>query len=746
MLLVALLCAACNRGETPVFDFVAQFPSAEVQTPTTAIDFGTPAARAHFIDGWSGDELFPSGVSAVWGMGDHSSLRIFVAPRAPMTLGLRCWPLSFPQGPAQVMRVAVNGQQLTTLELTKGAADYTVEVPVDALVAGENELRFSYGYARRPLDVLAGATDPRPLAVDWDRLDIRGTPAAIAPAVQNGTDTPVLVIPFRTRVDYYLDVPPDSALSIERIAPWGLPDGGSNGTVLRIDVRTDGSATAQTFDLPASASPSRVVLPFRGQQVARLTFQAIPGTGAGSEGTGLQLIRPTLRARQAPQATEESDCRRQRPADAHPRPNVIVYLIDTLRADHLGCYGYARGTSPHIDAFAGAATVFANAVAQSSWTRSAVASIFTGLTPRVHGANGRTDVLRPTLTLAGLAQRAGYETAAIVTNSNVAPLFGMAQGFDTYKMLPERTGSEEIHQLSDRLNEEALAWLDQRSKDRPFLLYLHATDPHSPYTPRSPYRERFAGNADPHAGSHDTLQALLDGKIEATEELKQEMISLYDGEIAFVDAQFGALLERLKELGLYESALIILVADHGEAFNDHGRWEHGTSLFTEEVSVPLIVKFPNQWHAGERITARAQQVDILPTIVDYLGQDIPATVQGRSLLPSLSCSAPLHDQHPWYAYLGGDGFGIATESFTHDQLKLIHHLRADRPGAEYELYDLGSDPREEHDLSRQRWVAAGYLRSLLRSFATGSGPAATAPTAVMDEGLKERLRALGYQR
>ena len=215
--------------------------------------------------------------------------------------------------------------------------------------------------------------------------------------------------------------------------------------------------------------------------------------------------------------------------------------------------------------------------------------------------------------MASRMREAGYATAGIVTNSNVAPSLGFGQGFDTYEYLPEQH-TPEMHQLSDVVNEHAFAWLRNRPRDRPFFLYLHTTDPHDPYMPRSPYRERFAAGIDPALGLHLSVWKRNRTETASARDI-HDLAALYDGEIAFVDEQFGRLLDELRELGIYDSTLIVLIADHGEEFHEHGTWTHSNNLFTETTHVPLLIKLPKQWGGGTVSDGLAQQVDLLPTVL-----------------------------------------------------------------------------------------------------------------------------------
>jgi arylsulfatase A-like enzyme len=456
----------------------------------------------------------------------------------------------------------------------------------------------------------------------------------------------------------------------------------------------------------------------------------------GESPAGLELVAPTLNM---PGATKPGVA----PGPpAETLPNVFIYMIDTLRPDHLGIYGYSRPTSPHIDAFARDATLFLDAVAQTSWTRPAVASIFTGLYPPSHGVVRADRALAEDLaSLPEVLQGLGYQTWGIITNGNVAPAFGFGRGFDRYDYMHEGQPVE-MHQLSDRVNERLFGWLDAREQDDPLLVYLHTTDPHSPYTPRSPYREKLAGAVrDPEAGSRPFMRRLQLG--EAPAPGTQKMVSaLYDAEIAFNDASFGAFVAKLKELGLYQGSLIILLSDHGEAFAEHGSWQHGSTLYEEVVAIPLLIKFPNGVGRGAVVTTTARQVDVLPTILDVLQSAQPPGLEGRSLLPEADGGGVPRTPVTAFSYLTrrrGE-----WESASQGRRKLIRTTAAADGSEHVRLFELGSDPSERVDVAPQRPVWRGFLLSQLRHLESLSRREEEAPGAEITPELRERLEALGY--
>jgi len=349
---------------------------------------------------------------------------------------------------------------------------------------------------------------------------------------------------------------------------------------------------------------------------------------------------------------------------------IILYLIDTLRADHLGAYGYNRNTSPAIDRLAQDGLLFEYAYAQSSWTRPSVASLFTGLLPSRHGAVRRSHKLRSDVaTLAEILLDSGYSTAAFVSNPNVIPVFGFGRGFENFFDVEttQKTGTaDKVHAAVDE-------YLDLNSRHSQFL-YIHTRDPHDPYSPPPPYDRRFQPQ---------------DAELVC-------IVARYDGEIAFNDSEFSKLIDRLKAEQRYDESLIIVTSDHGEEFLDHGNYWHGKTLYNEQLRVPLVIKLPHSYRRGTRVQHPVRLVDLLPTLTELVGSDPPPELDGTSFL-HLFETDELGDYRPLlYAEL--DLGPNVIESLIHGDRKIIRYRSAENGGST-QLFDLRSDPLERWDLA-----------------------------------------------
>jgi len=429
--------------------------------------------------------------------------------------------------------------------------------------------------------------------------------------------------------------------------------------------------------------------------------------------------------------------------EAVAHPNVILLLIDALRADHLGAYGYERDTSPNLDALAARGVRFAAAVSPSSATRVSMASIWTGLLPSRHQVASRVKALpQRFVTAAELAKRLGYRTAAFCPNPNLDRAFGHDQGWDLYVdrfLQPrQRRGGPDWwrFETAKRIQQLALRFLDE-DPEAPFLLWLHYRDVHGPYVPPPKYRGHFRSDTprplDPEevARRHEYLTLPDDGND------LNHYIDRYDDEIRYTDEQIGRFLAALERRGLLDHTYIILTADHGEEFLDHGGWNHAESLFEEMLHVPLIIVGPG---IEPGVVERPVSVlSLYATIAGWIGAEAPdhdgvdlgPLLRGESLdLPTLVYA----ERARWQ--------GEPQRAVRAGRWKAI----LDREDAPLRLFDLERDPDEVLDQAgddpdeRDRLVAklGDFVRDVMR------GAPAPESAESVDADLRQRLEALGY--
>jgi arylsulfatase A-like enzyme len=418
------------------------------------------------------------------------------------------------------------------------------------------------------------------------------------------------------------------------------------------------------------------------------------------------------------------------------RWNVIVVLVDTLRADHLGAYGYGRPTSPNFDALAAQSYLFTEARAQASCTYPSVNSLLTSRYPsRFLGQpEGRFGIPDHVPTVGEILGARGWSTAAVSASPVVRksptrfnPGGGFERGFGSFD-------EECLWHPAACVNNRGIAAAERLRE--PFFLYLHYMDPHGPYDPPQPFRKQFRMGRTKQRwaarGDVNPLQRALDGTGEPVRYGPADvrfLQGLYDGEIAYFDAQLGKLVDGLRERRLLERTILVVLSDHGESFLEHGKVKHCQSAYDSEVKVPLLMRLPSQRH-GERLAGPAQILDVVPTLVDLLGLPVDGRgFEGRSLLPRL-------EGEP-----AGEALAFSMiqreRAVAGPRYKLLAELGSDR----WQLFDLQRDPGERHDVKGEAREAFAKLRAALQEQLSRTETPEVTRFALEAEA---RLRALGY--
>jgi len=378
--------------------------------------------------------------------------------------------------------------------------------------------------------------------------------------------------------------------------------------------------------------------------------------------------------------------------------NVILITISSLRADHVSCLGYVRDTTPNLDAFAGENILFRNAFATSGWMMPAHGSIFTSLYPTLHGATHIDKSLGDEhFTLAEILADNGYHCVGFCCNPRLDREHGFAQGFDLYDdysvsiMLESLAfGDKETVDINRQrtntlINDAAIRWL-QKNTNRPFFMFIHYYDNHWDYLPPPPYSERYDPDYDgPIDGMQIAREPLFSNP--PSERDIQHMIALYDSEIKQTDNDLGEMLKVLKETGVSDNSIIIILGDHGEQFYEHGHTSHH-GIYEELIHVPLAVLIPAEWARGKTIDSLVSQVDILPTILDFLQITALEQYQGKSLKPLIEGRIQAVNEYVFAEYTGG----ATTDCYA---VRSIRYKCCQEVGSEPFVYDLAEDPGEQ---------------------------------------------------
>ncbi|MGH9616544.1 MAG: sulfatase-like hydrolase/transferase [Acidobacteriaceae bacterium] len=390
--------------------------------------------------------------------------------------------------------------------------------------------------------------------------------------------------------------------------------------------------------------------------------------------------------------------------------NVVLITLDTVRADHLHCYGDAKIKTPNIDALAASGVLFEKAVAQTPLTQPSHASMFTGENPNVHNVRDTGGfALQPSsVTMATILRRHGWDTAAFISASVLKKMFGFNQGFTTYddQLLHSDSNNPVSTRAANVTADRAIQWVNQESR-QPFFMWVHLYDAHFPYNPPAQFRKEYP---------HDP----------------------YDAEIAFEDQQLGRILDSVRKKSPPDKTLIVLLSDHGEGLGDHGEYDHGIFLYDSTVRIAWIMAGPRV-PAGLRVQQQAREIDLLPTVLDLMGGKASGAVQGTSMVPAFS-GKPVATDYSYEETL------YPKINMGWSELRGIHtahwmYIRAPRP----ELYDLDNDPAEMNNIIDSHPKEYRELDAQLKKASRlGSSDTETVAFKQMDQQTMDQLKSLGY--
>lgn len=424
------------------------------------------------------------------------------------------------------------------------------------------------------------------------------------------------------------------------------------------------------------------------------------------------------------------------------RSNIVVITLDALRADHLGCYGYAHNTSPNIDRLAREGVMFDKAISQTNWTGGSLVSLLTSTYPSTHRIESWGTVLNKRLiTIAEALKNKKYVTACRVGGDWFKEFPGVERGFDHLFVTPD----------ANELFKQAAGWI-QKNKNNNFFIWLHLFDqPHAPYNPPPPFNQMFITN-QPSRNlpiGKETEYVLSINVIPSWVAVNNitdinYYISQYDGEIAFADSLIGKLLDALKKEQVDKNTIIIISADHGESLGERGVYfQHGDCLYNQEIRVPLIIRGKNI-PQGEVFNHAVQLVDIMPSIADMLGIKLGVKVEGRSFFPFNANKNHVSAFSEAGITRGIDGVAvnIQARSVIDGDWKLIYEESELKDS--YELYNLRIDPGETVNLVETEEERFQALKTELERWMKRPRPAITAEKLSLDERTKKRLKSLGY--
>lgn len=468
---------------------------------------------------------------------------------------------------------------------------------------------------------------------------------------------------------------------------------------------------------------------------------------------------------------------------SHDKPNIILIVMDTARADHLSCYGYERNTSPYIDKIAEEGAVFKSVISPSSWTLPSHASMFTGLFPSEHGAGHVSPYLpEKAETLTEILKKEGYQTLAYSNNPWLTFFSGFSRKFDDFqegwreqkgtyfyelvyneflKLVKSKDSTWLIKDKgAAKTNQYVSKWVE-KNLEFPFFVFINYMEPHLPHYPSPRNSIYIPQNIAPEGIKRVLRSAIGMGKggafILKRKRSQEELAvinALYDGEIHYLDKRIGELYEHLRKLNMLDGTLLIITSDHGENLGDHGVLGHAFGLFNTLLDVPLIIRYPKYFKPGLIIDNNVQTTDIFYTVLDVVG--IAHNPSNLGLGESLIRRIKEHDyaeemiaehDQPTDALYMAKNFGIDASHINKDQRAIIFkgykYIQTSR--GEEELYDLKADPNESHNLaSEKKEITAALKSKLVEAYKTDWPRAAGGKKIQMDKETESKLRSLGY--
>ena len=695
--------ASAPEGTASYQDLLALLHLADVYEPEGLfIDFGTAARLKYTLgnwnSGWLGESL--EGDVRVSTFGKTARLYLPAAAKQPMQLRFRVKPYV-----TGALVVYVNGETAGEARVSKGDGFREIVVPISEahIRAGENSIML------RATKTALVRGKARSLAMDWLQFESSESEGAAAPrgvAVEDvsvaGVSRRAIALAPGAQIDWFVEVPENGTL----VFGCGLSAPGT-GT-LELQITSDEAKRSPTrIETGAKWNDHQVSLDQIGGEITRIRFR-----NEGSVDLALSDVRVVRRSGGVAKIDE-------------PARNVIVLLIDTLRASKLQAYyPKTRVKTPTIDEFAAQGTLFERPQSPENWTKPAVASVLTSLHPATHKTKEDASKLpKSALMLSEVYKKAGFKTASFIANGYVSNAFGFDQGWDHYTNYIR----EQRNTNASNVFGEAQGWIEKNQNDR-FFVYIQTIDPHVPYDPPAKFLQMY--DPKPYNGQvkNRRTHLMLDEakknpkKYTFTKRDKERIEALHDGEISYHDEYFGRFLSKLRELGLDENTIIVVTSDHGEEFQEHGSWGHGHSVYQELLGVPLMFRWPGVIPANLRIGPVVSTMDIGPTVLEATGVPIPEQFEGRSLL----------------GFMRGDWPSAPYVAFS----DFLDHRRVIRGGdwkmiirgnLSHVMFDLGNDYWEQKELDGSGHpIAQRYLRTLHGQFLGARDPsfwlAASAPS------------------
>jgi hypothetical protein len=605
-----LLSFACKQSNLDSFDLkydLVREIAARIHEETQIIDFKKVAnPEEYFLQGWS----FPE-ENHTWAQGKNCSLAFYrYDTKNDLELEAVCRTIPSGDRRKQIISVFLNGNSVGSfIPDPTSFQSFRLTLPSSFFIVGRNIIEFSSSCTSKPSEILSRSTDSKDLSVAFQRIE------------------------FKQHLNHFVDMGLVQKANSNFIAFATLPAQFEFFT--RYKNLHDATSSIVLISelnekIPIALSPRKgsykKTIHLKKEGIYELRFST---KGRQDSYTIWSQIEVRIPKRSTNNLSKVENVPHSK------KPDILFYVVDALRADHLSCYGYERRTSPNIDKFGQENSLYLNAYSNASWTKPSGASILTGLYPKHHKTMKRDEKLPDNVvTLAEKLQEIGYYTTAFVGNGNLSHVFGFDQGFNLYKEFFE-TYPYSRHVQSDTINKKVFEFFKEflsQNERKPLFMLIWTVDPHDPYTPEESVKRLFDIHRYTPIDTYDfrLLEKIRDGYIRPSESQIEFMKIRYDQEIYFNDKSFGELLNVMKDYGIYDNSVIIFTSDHGEEFFEHGGVGHGLTLYNDEIKIPLLIRMPDIEKKIHK--ERVQHFDIYPTILEMLKLKTSYELDGTSFL------------------------------------------------------------------------------------------------------------------
>ena len=754
---LAVLALGCpGRPKTVVYDLASRTAVAETWSALDVLRFGTPAAEPRLTDGFHREAAGAADEPFLWSKGeaevafawDKVEPRVAILDAAPYRGVSR-----------QSVEVRLNDTSVERFAFNDTRHRYRIPLPAAAQKTGDNRLHFLFAATAAPSDADPKSLDRRQLAAAFyalvtgpasdpslEDLLAREAPRPFATAEEKGVPSITLVGPAMVR--FALRLPPAAELRFtpELLTAARAAAGAASFRVL-VEDEPGGEREIWSRVVDGASKPlgeQAVRLPGQAGDIVRIGL-AVGAAGRPRFAWG-RLVAPRVLGSEGGDPLEprplaaSDDARADSLRKSLANANVLFFILDAGRARSFGTYGYPRETTPEIDRLASEGVVFERVYTPAVYTLGAMSSVWTSQYPdRHHSAVSFSARLpKDRLTLAELLSAQGIYTAGFVANAVAGSLFGFDRGFSEFQEVYRTLGSR-----GDVFRKILPEWFE-KNRDRRFFAYVHFREPHFPYDPEPPFDTRFGPEGPiPKAARRDSrfFQDVNQGRRPFSNEEREHLVRLYDGNIAFADQEVGAIVKALGDQGLLERTVVIVAADHGEELLEHGWIGHNVQVYEPTVRVPLVIRFPKgTGPSGVRVRALSDLLDVAPTIADIFGVrgkgGSDREFQGRSLLP-VALGAPGKP-----AVLSRSVWDRPRYALRDDRFKYLYDTRT----GEEQLFDLVTDPGEARDVADEEPLRAAYYRQALHAWTLRLARRAPSegPEAALTCDQCQNLRALGY--